>query len=46
MTRKQKKDQAILDFDLGTHSFPVSTSSAQAQKFFDQGLNLCFAFNQ
>ena len=46
MTRKQKKDQTILDFDLGTHSFPVSTSSAQAQKFFDQGLNWCFAFNQ
>ena len=46
MITKRKDDREILDFDLGTHSFPISTTSAQAQKFFDLGLNWCFAFNQ
>ncbi|BAY13806.1 tetratricopeptide repeat protein [Calothrix sp. NIES-2098] len=30
---------------LGTHHHPVSTQNPQAQKFFDQGLNLIYAFN-
>jgi len=31
--------------DLGSHEFKISTSSTEAQLFFNQGLNLCFAFN-
>lgn len=30
---------------LGTHTRKVTTNSADAQKFFDQGLNFLFAFN-
>src|SRR5689334_13129404 len=30
---------------LGSHKFPVSTKSAQAQKFIDQGLNLSYGLN-
>lgn len=30
---------------LGTHVFPVSTKSRQAQLFMNQGLNLTYAFN-
>ncbi len=30
---------------LGDHSHPVTTDSPRVQKFFDQGLNLVFAFN-
>ena len=30
---------------LGSHHHPVSTRNPQAQKFFDQGLTLVFAFN-
>ena len=30
---------------LGTHAFPVSTRSGQAQVFMNQGLNLAYAFN-
>ena len=33
-------------FDLGSHSRPISTSSAEAQRWFDLGLNWCFGFNQ
>ena len=36
----------MLDFDLGSHSFRVSTVSADAQRLFDLGLNWCFSFNQ
>ena len=36
----------MLDFDLGSHSFKVSTVSADAQRLFDLGLNWCFGFNQ
>jgi tetratricopeptide (TPR) repeat protein len=32
-------------FDLGRHSRTVSTSSADAQRWFDLGLNWCFGFN-
>ena len=30
---------------LGSHRFPVSTRSADAQRFVDQGMNLAYAFN-
>jgi len=36
----------LLDFDLGSRVFPVSTSSNEAQRLFDLGLNWCFGFNQ
>src|SRR6186713_859015 len=31
--------------NLGSHTFPVSTRSAAAQRFINQGLNLAYAFN-
>jgi len=31
--------------NLGTHTFPVTTSNRNAQRFIDQGLNLAYAFN-
>jgi len=31
--------------DLGSWTHPVTTSSKQAQAFFDQGLRLCYGFN-
>jgi pimeloyl-ACP methyl ester carboxylesterase len=30
---------------LGTHTFPVTTTSAAAQRFVDQGVKLAYAFN-
>ncbi len=33
-------------FDLGSHSRPISTTSPEAQRWFDRGLNWCFGFNQ
>ncbi|MDG2355061.1 MAG: tetratricopeptide repeat protein [Paracoccaceae bacterium] len=36
----------MLSFNLGSQKFPVSTNSSDAQRYFDQGLNWCFAFNQ
>ena len=33
-------------FDLGTHTRTISTTSPEAQRWFDLGLNWCFAFNQ
>jgi tetratricopeptide (TPR) repeat protein len=33
-------------FDLGVHSKVISTTSPEAQLWFDQGLNWCFAFNK
>jgi tetratricopeptide (TPR) repeat protein len=33
-------------FDLGSHTRPVSTTSPEAQRWFDLGLNWCFGFNQ
>lgn len=35
----------ILADDLGTMHYPITTSNAMAQKFFDQGLRLAYAFN-
>ncbi|MEV0226877.1 hypothetical protein [Streptomyces sp. NPDC050704] len=32
-------------YDLGTHSRPVTTSSAEAQMWFDRGLNWSYAFH-
>jgi tetratricopeptide (TPR) repeat protein len=32
-------------FDLGDHSFPVTTSSEDAQLWFDRGLAWCYGFN-
>ncbi len=32
-------------FDLGDYSFPVTTSSADAQLWFDRGLAWCYGFN-
>jgi tetratricopeptide (TPR) repeat protein len=36
---------AVLFTGLGAHHHPIATRSAEAQKFFDQGLTLVFAFN-
>ncbi len=33
-------------FDLGSHSRTISTASPEAQRWFDLGLNWCFAFNK
>lgn len=33
------------DFDLGTHSRPITTVSEDAQGWFDLGLNWCYGFN-
>ena len=32
-------------FDLGTHRRPISTRSAETQRWFDIGLNWCYGFN-
>lgn len=32
-------------FDLGTHTKQISTTSSEAQHWFDVGLNWCFGFN-
>src|SRR5262245_20936076 len=37
--------KAPLFDNLGNHHHPVTTSSKDAQRYFDQGLTLCFAFN-
>jgi tetratricopeptide (TPR) repeat protein len=37
--------KAPLFDNLGRHHHPVSTTSKDAQRYFDQGLTLCFAFN-
>ncbi|MEH1944963.1 MAG: hypothetical protein V7L01_32760 [Nostoc sp.] len=41
----QARQPYTLISGLGTLSHPVSTSNPQAQKFFEQGLNLIYAFN-
>ena len=33
------------DFDLGRYSRPITTRSAEAQRWFDVGLNWCYGFN-
>jgi tetratricopeptide (TPR) repeat protein len=37
--------KAPLYDNLGTYHFPVTTSSPEVQKYFDQGLTLSYAFN-
>lgn len=39
------KGQAPLFTNLGTHHFPVTTSSKLAQEYFDQGVILTYGFN-
>jgi len=41
----QTKPSYSLISGLGTHHHPVSTQNPDAQQFFDQGLNLVYAFN-
>ena len=33
-------------FDLGVHTWPITTSSEAAQYWFNHGINWCFGFNQ
>ena len=33
-------------FDLGAYRRPISTRSAETQRWFDLGLNWCYGFNQ
>ena len=33
-------------YELGTHSFPITTSSSEAQTWFDRGLAWVYGFNQ
>src|SRR5262249_43176738 len=40
-----KPGKAVLLEGLRDHHHPVSTKNAEAQRFFDQGLRLIFAFN-
>src|SRR5207244_1808462 len=39
------KPQAVLLENLGSYHFPVSTTNVEAQKYFDQGMVLIYAFN-
>lgn len=39
------RDMASDYFDLGSYSVAITTSSPQAQMWFDRGLALCYAFN-
>jgi tetratricopeptide (TPR) repeat protein len=43
--KKAPARPATLMAGLGNHHHPVSTESEEAQKFFDQGLTLLYAFN-
>jgi tetratricopeptide (TPR) repeat protein len=44
--RPKKPGQAPPLFEgLGTHGWPVTTASREAQRYFDQGLNFLYAFN-
>jgi hypothetical protein len=42
---KDAKQPATQMPGMGKHHHPVSTTNAEAQKFFDQGLSFIFAFN-
>lgn len=45
-TKKDAKEQAATHIPgMGSHHHAVSTTNAEAQKFFDQGLSFVFAFN-
>jgi tetratricopeptide (TPR) repeat protein len=43
-TASDEKPAALMS-GLGSHHHPVSTTNAEAQRFFDQGLTLVYAFN-
>jgi tetratricopeptide (TPR) repeat protein len=43
-TAKQPTTAPLYE-NLGSHHHPVTTSSAEAQQYFDQGLRLSYAFN-
>ena len=45
LIRNQPPTRAVLYDSLGTYSYRVTTSSPQAQRWFDQGLRLVYAFN-
>lgn len=45
MQMKSDQKPATLMAGLGSLHHPVSTTNAEAQKFFDQGLSFVFAFN-
>jgi tetratricopeptide (TPR) repeat protein len=42
---KAAREGAPLFGDLGDHHHPIKTKSKEAQKYFDQGLTLAYAFN-
>ena len=44
MPKQEEVLSADYDFDLGTVSFPVTTRSDEAQRWFDRGLVWCYAF--
>jgi tetratricopeptide (TPR) repeat protein len=44
-TRPIDQRQAPLLDGLGSHHFPITTNSKEAQRYFDQGLVLAYAFN-
>ena len=43
--KHEEKPKAPLLSNLGKHHFPVTTNSALAQKYFDQGIILAYGFN-
>jgi tetratricopeptide (TPR) repeat protein len=43
-TATDEKPASLME-GLGEHHHPVSTANAEAQRYFDQGLTLAFAFN-
>ena len=45
VTPPTQQAAAILWDGLGSHKHPVGTSNAEAQRFFNQGLTLIYAFN-
>ena len=45
MQMKRAEAPAQLVSGMGSHHHPVSTTNAEAQKFFDQGLAFVYAFN-
>jgi tetratricopeptide (TPR) repeat protein len=38
-------DRVVLYDSLGTYSYPITTASPEAQRWFDQGLRLLYGFN-
>jgi hypothetical protein len=43
--QKLEKYNAFLFDNLGKHQLEITTQSAMAQRFFNQGLNLTYRFN-